>query len=64
LIDPKAFIGYIQTMIKDADPGTGELINDQSIQNYLQVMQMKVKAQYEQMGLDVSGLDFIGDNNQ
>ena len=64
LIDPKAFIGYIQTMIKDADPGTGELINDQSIQNYLQVMQMKVKAQYEQMGLDVSGLDFIGNNNQ
>jgi len=64
LVDPKAFIGYIQTMIKDADPDTGELINEESIQNYLQVMQMKVRAQYEQMGLDTSQIDFIGGNQK
>lgn len=64
LIDPKSFIGYIQGMIKDADPGTGELITDASIQNYLQIMQQKVAAQYEQMGLDVSGIDFTGLSGQ
>lgn len=60
LIDPKAFIGYIQGMIKDADPGTGALISDESIQAYLSVMEQKVRAQYEQMGLDVSNLNLTG----
>jgi hypothetical protein len=64
LVDPKAFIGYIQGMIKDADPGTGELINDASIQNYLIVMQQKVRAQYEQMGLDMGNIDFTGQQQQ
>nr|DAV87229.1 MAG TPA: hypothetical protein [Caudoviricetes sp.] len=64
LIDPKAFIGYIQGMIKDADPGTGELINDQSIQDYLKVMERKVRAQYEQMGLDLGDIDFLKQQQQ
>ena len=57
LVDPKTFIGYIQKMIKDADPDAGELINEDSIQNYLKLMQQKVKAIYEQQGLDVESLD-------
>jgi hypothetical protein len=57
LVDPKTFIGYIQKMIKDADPDAGELINEDSIQNYLKLMQTKVKAIYEQQGLDVESLD-------
>ena len=63
LVDPKTFIGYIQKMIKDADPDAGELINEDSIQNYLKLMQTKVKAIYEQQGLDVDSLeiDFTGE---
>jgi hypothetical protein len=57
LVDPKTFIGYIQKMIKDADPDAGELINEDSIQNYLKLMQQKVRAIYEQQGLDVDSLD-------
>jgi hypothetical protein len=44
-------------MIKDADPDAGELINEDSIQNYLKLMQTKVKSIYEQQGLDVESLD-------
>lgn len=58
-IDPKAFLEYIQNLLKDIDPNTESLVNKDSIQNYLSVLKMKMIAQYEQQGIDTSIIEQI-----
>ena len=58
-IDPKAFLEYIQNLLKDIDPNTEALVNESSIQNYLSVLKMKMMAQYEQQGMDPSIIEQI-----
>lgn len=58
-IDPKAFLEYIQNLLKDIDPNTEALVNEGSIQNYLSVLKMKMMAQYEQQGMDPSIVEQI-----
>jgi len=58
-IDPKAFLEYIQNLLKDIDPNTEALVNEASIQNYLSVLKMKMMAQYEQQGMDPSVIEQI-----
>ncbi len=52
LIDGKAYLSYIQTQIKSIDPNTEAIITDESLQQYLQLLQAKVNAQYEQLGVE------------
>jgi hypothetical protein len=52
LIDGKAFLSYIQNQIKSIDPNTEALITDESIEAYLNLLQAKVNAQYEQLGVE------------
>lgn len=48
LIDPEKFLNYLQTQIKNIDPGT-EFITEDTIQNYVQLWQMKLEAQKQQI---------------
>lgn len=50
LIDTKSFVSYIQNMIKDADPSAGELITEETIENYINLLELKYRAQLEQLG--------------
>lgn len=51
LIDPKSFITYIHGLIKDVDPGAANIINEETIEKYVQFSQSKYQSQMEQMGL-------------
>lgn len=55
LIDPEAFLTYIQNLIKDIDPNTESLITEESISIYLQLVQAKVNSQFEQLGVEPPG---------
>ena len=50
LLDTESFIGYIQNMIKDADPNASNLITPETLQAYVQLMQAKIQATLEQFG--------------
>jgi hypothetical protein len=52
LIDGKAFLSYIQTQIKSVDPNTEAIITDETLEQYLQLLQAKVNSQYEQLGVE------------
>lgn len=54
LVDPQAWLAYIQNLIRDIDPNTSNLITDQTIANYLQVVQAKFNQQCMQIELDAS----------
>ena len=56
LIDGKAFLSYIQTLIRDIDPNTESIITEESLESYLQLLQAKVNSQYEQLGVDPNSL--------
>ena len=58
-INPKAFLEYIQNLLKDIDPNTEALVDDTSIQNYLAVLQSKMQMQFEQQGMDSSIVEQI-----
>ena len=51
LIDPNAYITYISNMIKDIDPNAANLINEDTIKQYVDFAQAKYQSQREQMGL-------------
>lgn len=51
LIDPKAFVTYIHGLIKDIDPGAAEIINEETIEKFVQFSMAKYQAQMEQLGL-------------
>ena len=55
LIDPEKFLSYIQNLIKDIDPNTESLINEDTIKAYTELLGMKLQAQKEQLGLSGGG---------
>jgi hypothetical protein len=56
LLDPKAFLNYIQSLIRDIDPNTKSIITDETIQLQLQIIQGKLNQMCEQLGIDPSQL--------
>lgn len=54
LIDPKAFLSYIQSLIKDIDPNTESMMTDGTIDLYTKFAEAKFNAMCEQQGIDPS----------
>ena len=54
LIDPKAFLGYIQGLVKDIDPSTESIITDKTIEMYSKFLEAKFLSMCEQQGIDPS----------
>jgi hypothetical protein len=54
LIDPQAYLNYIHNLLKDIDPNTENLITEETLQTYLQLVQAKVNSSFEQLGVDPS----------
>lgn len=57
LIDTKAYLTYVQNLIKDIDPNTEPLITENTIESYTMVAQNKLRSMLEQQGIDPSILD-------
>ena len=51
LIDTKAYLSYIQGLIKDIDPDTEALITEETIDKYTALAKSKLKAMLEQQGI-------------
>ena len=51
LVDPKSFVVYLHNKIKDIDPEAADLINEETINQYVEFSQAKFNAQKEQMGI-------------
>lgn len=64
LIDPQAFLSYIQNLIRDIDPNTKSLITDQTIAMQIQIVQGKLNQMCEQLGIDPSQLQQIAQQGQ
>jgi hypothetical protein len=64
LIDPQALLTYIHNLLKDIDPGTENLINENTIDLYVQLARAKVNSQFEQLGVDPSTLNWDGPQEQ
>ena len=60
LIDPQALLTYIHNLLKDIDPGTENLINENTIGLYVQLARAKVNSQFEQLGVDPSTINWDG----
>ena len=60
LIDPQALLTYIHNLLKDIDPGTENLINENTIDLYVQLAIAKVNSQFEQLGVDPNTLNWDG----
>ena len=58
-LDPKAFLEYIQNLLKDIDPNTEAIVSEDTITNYVNVLKMKMTAQFEQQGMDPSIVEQI-----
>ena len=58
LVDPQALLTYIHNLLKDIDPGTENLINENTIDLYVQLARAKVNSQFEQLGVDPSTLNW------
>lgn len=58
-VDPQAWLMYIQSLIRDIDPNTSNLINNQTIANYLQVVQAKFNQSCMQLELDPSQIQLV-----
>ena len=56
LIDTKAYLSYIQNLIKDIDPDTDTLITEETIEQYTKFAQAKLMALCEQQGIDPSAI--------
>lgn len=52
LINPEAFLSYLQKLIKDIDPEADSLINEETTAMYINYLKAKVGAGMEQMGVD------------
>lgn len=57
LIDVKAYLSYIQNLIKDIDPSTDSIITEETIDRFTKWSEMTLRAKAEQQGLDPSFLD-------
>lgn len=60
LVEPGPYLNYIQNLVKDIDPNTENLITEETIQRYTEVLKAKLNSQLEQMGIDPSQI-FGGD---
>ena len=52
-IEPKAFLTYVQNLVRDIDPNTEPMITEQTVEQYAQIAVMKYQAQLQQMGIDL-----------
>lgn len=52
LVDPEAYVTYINNMIKDIDPNAADLINEDTIKQYIEFTQAKYRAQLDQLGIN------------
>lgn len=52
-IEPKAYLTYVQNLIRDIDPNTEPMITEQTVDQYAQIAVMKYQAQLQQMGIDL-----------
>lgn len=57
LIDAESYLGYIQNLLKDVDPGTENIITEETIEAYSNYVIARLRAQTEQQGIDSSFLD-------
>ena len=53
LVNPEAFVTYINNKIKDIDPDAAGLISEETISQYVNFAQAKFRSQMEQMGLNM-----------
>ena len=60
LVEPKAFLSYIQNLMKDVDPNTESIITEETIEKYLVIAEGKVNSQLENLGIDPAKLQEIG----
>ena len=51
LIEPQAYLSYIQNLLKDIDPNTEPMITEETIARYIELVEAKVKMQMEQVGM-------------
>lgn len=56
LLEPQAYLSYIQNLLKDIDPNTEPMITEETIGNYIELLQAKVKSQMEQLGMGGDGM--------
>lgn len=56
LVDAQAYMTYIHNLLKDIDPATENIINENTMAMYIQLVQAKVNSQFEQLGVDPSTL--------
>ena len=52
-IEPKAYLTYIQNLIRDIDPNTEPIITEQTVEQYAQIASLKYQAQLQQMGVEL-----------
>ena len=51
LLEPQAYLSYIQNLLKDIDPNTEPMITEETIKQYMDLLQAKLRSQMEQLGL-------------
>lgn len=56
LLEPQAYLNYIQNLLKDIDPNTEPMITEESINQYMELLQAKVRSQMEQLGVGGDGM--------
>lgn len=56
LLEPQAYLSYIQNLLKDIDPNTEPMITEESIGRYMEMLQAKVNQQMEQLGMGGEGM--------
>lgn len=53
LLDTQAFLTYIHNLLKDIDPNTETLINEDTMKMYMQLVQAKLGSTFEQLGVEM-----------
>jgi len=56
LLEPQAYLSYIQNLLKDIDPNTEPMITEESIGRYMEMLKAKVNQQMEQLGMGGEGM--------
>ena len=56
LLEPQAYLSYIQNLLKDIDPNTEPMITEETISRYIEMLQGKINQQMEQLGLSGEGM--------
>lgn len=54
-VDPKAFLSYVQNLVRDIDPSTEPMITPETIEQYAQIAIQKYQVNLQQMGIDIGG---------